>query len=96
MSNEIIVAKIDTTYADTIDTLLESPHLGKDAKFVLSRIKDAGKEDELFAYLASVAATDADSGESWSDLYQYTWEDLDELLHHEAATIGFNIGVDNL
>lgn len=96
MTDELILAEIKCTYCDTAEDILEANKLGKDATWVLKQIIKAGKGAELINFIKELNAADADAGQSYQDLYHYTWEDLDELLHHDADMIGVSLGISNL
>lgn len=96
LADELILAEIKCTYCDTAEDILEANKLGKDATWVLKQIIKAGKGEEFINFIKELNAADADAGQSHQDLYHYTWEDLDELLHHDADMIGVRLGISNL
>ena len=96
MTDELILAEIKCTYCDTAENILEANKLGKDATWVLKQIIKAGKGEEFINLIKELSSVDAYAGQSYRDIYHYTWEDLDELLHHDADMIGVRLGISNL
>lgn len=96
MTNSLVLAEIKCTECDTAEDILEANKLGKDATWVLKKIIEEGKGEEFINFIKELNAADADAGQSYQDLYHYTWEDLDELLHHDADMIGARLGISNL
>lgn len=96
MTDELVLAEINCTYCETAEDILEANKLSKDATWVLKKIIEEGKGAEFINFIKELNAADADAGQSYQDLYHYTWEDLDELLHHDASMIGHRLGIDNL
>lgn len=96
MTEELVIAEINCTYCDTAEDILEANKLGKDATWVLKQIIKAGKGEEFINFIKELNAADADAGQSYQDLYHYTWEDMDELLHHDANMIGTRLGISDL
>lgn len=96
MTDELVLAEIKCTYCDTAEDILKAHKLGKDATWVLKQIIEAGKGEEFINFIKELSSADAYAGQSYRDIYHYTWEDLDELLHHDADMIGARLGIDNL
>lgn len=96
MTDELVIAEINCTYCDTAEDILEANKLGKDATWVLKQIIEADKGEEFINFIKELSSVDAYAGQSYRDIYHYTWEDLDELLHHDADMIGARLGISNL
>lgn len=96
MTDALIIAEIKCTYCDTAEDILKANKLGKDATWVLKQIIKAGKGAEFINFIKELNAADADAGQSYQDLYHYTWEDLDEMLHHDADMLGTRLGISDL
>lgn len=94
MTDELVIAQINCTYCETAEDILKAHKLGKDANWVLTKIIKAGKGDAFMQLLKALNAADADAGQSYQDLYHYTWEDLDELLHHESGYLAAKLDMD--